>query len=136
LPPNKPTALKNGNLQSDEGARHRGTDLIFIQEPNEYQNRPAGIEKKYRIFTAGNGKHRAAIIINNKIDAILIAKLSDEDIVLLEIIHENLKFFAASMYFDIEDQIENNFTKMYWLMRFVKGGRILIAMKIEDLARC
>jgi hypothetical protein len=32
------------------------TDLIFIQEPYEYQNRPAGIGKKHRIFTAGTGK--------------------------------------------------------------------------------
>ena len=39
----------------------------------------------------------------------LIAKLSDEDTVFLEIIHKNKKFFAASMYFDIEDQTENNF---------------------------
>jgi hypothetical protein len=31
-------------------------DLILIQEPYEYQNRPVVIEKKYRIFTAGNGK--------------------------------------------------------------------------------
>jgi len=30
------------------------------------------------------------------------------------------------MYFDLEDQTENNFTKMGELMRFVKGGRILI----------
>jgi len=73
-------------------------------------------------------ENRAAIIINNKLDAILIAKLPDEDTVFLEIIHENLRFFAASMYFDIEDQIENNFTKMDGLMRFVKGGRILIAV--------
>jgi hypothetical protein len=59
-------------------------DLILIQEPYEYQNRPVGIEKKYRIFTAGNGKHRAAIIIiNSKIDAILVAKLSDKDTVFL-----------------------------------------------------
>jgi len=32
------------------------------------------------------------------------------------------------MYFDLEDQIENNFTKMDELMRFVKGGRILRAV--------
>jgi hypothetical protein len=30
-------------------------DLIFVQEPYEYQNRPVGIGKKYRIFTAGMG---------------------------------------------------------------------------------
>ena len=65
-------------------------DLILIQEPYKYQNRPVGIEKKYRILTEGNGKHRAAtIIINSKIDAILNAKLSDEYTVFLEIIHEN-----------------------------------------------
>jgi hypothetical protein len=57
----------------------------------------------------------------------LIAKQSDEDTVLLEIIHKNLKFFAASMYFDIEDQNENNLKKMDDIQRFVSGGRILIA---------
>jgi len=41
-------------------------DLILIQETYEYQNRPVRIEKKFRIFTAGNGKHRAAIVIPNK----------------------------------------------------------------------
>jgi hypothetical protein len=46
--------------------------------------------------------------------------------IFLEIIHENLKFFAASMYFNIEDQIEN-FTKIDALLHFAKGGKILIA---------
>jgi hypothetical protein len=86
-------------------------DLI-CQEPFEYQNRPVGIEKTYRIFTAGNGKQRAAIVIpNNKIDATLITQISNNDTAFLEIIHKNLKFYAVSMYFDIEDQIENNFFK-------------------------
>jgi len=44
---------------------------------------------------------------------------------MVEIVHENLKFFAASMYFDVEVQTENNFTKMDELMRFVKVGIIL-----------
>jgi len=102
--------------------------LIFVQELYDYQHRPVGIEKKYRIFTAENGKHGAAVIIpNNKIDAMLITQISNEDTMFLEIIHENLKFFAASMYFDIEIQIENNFTKIDAILQFVKGGRILIA---------
>jgi hypothetical protein len=55
-------------------------DLLFIQEPCEYQSRLVGIDKKYRIFTAGDGEYRAAIIItNNKIDAIFITNFSDED---------------------------------------------------------
>jgi len=41
-------------------------DLTFVQEPCEYQNRPVGTEKKCRIFTAGNGKRRVAIVIPNK----------------------------------------------------------------------
>jgi len=105
------------------------TDIIFIQEPYKYQNRPVGIVKKYRIFTAVNGKHRAATVIpNNKTNAILITQISNEDTVFLEIIYENMKFFTASMYFDIEDQIENNFTKIDALLHFAKGGKNLIAM--------
>jgi len=62
------------------------TDFIFIQEHYEYQSRPAGIGRKHRIYTAGTGKYRAAIIIiNNNIDAILITKISDEDTVVLEL---------------------------------------------------
>jgi hypothetical protein len=50
-------------------------DLILIQEPYKYKNRPVRIVMKYRIFTGGKGKHRAAIVIpNNKIDAMLITQ--------------------------------------------------------------
>ena len=55
-------------------------DLLLILESYEYQNKPPGMEKKIRVFTAGTGKHRAAIrVINSKIDAILITQLLDED---------------------------------------------------------
>ena len=38
-----------------------------------------GIEKKHRIFTAGNGKLRAAVVIpNNKFDVMLITQISNE----------------------------------------------------------
>lgn len=56
-----------------------------------------------------------------------LQKYQMKDTVFLEIIHENLKFFAASMYFDLKNQIENNFTKMDALLQFANGGRILIA---------
>jgi hypothetical protein len=88
-------------------------DLLLIQEPYEYKNRLTGISKQYRTYTAGTGKHRAAIIItNSNIDAILISKLSDEDTIAVEIINEDMSFLAASMYFDIEDQIQNNLNEM------------------------
>jgi hypothetical protein len=33
-------------------------DLLFSEEPYEYKNRPLGIDKKYRIFIAGDGKQQ------------------------------------------------------------------------------
>jgi hypothetical protein len=47
--------------------------------------------------------------------------------VLVEITQEKWKLLAASMYFDIENQIENNFTKMDEITRYAKGGKLLIA---------
>ena len=132
----KQTSCLQINLQHSRSATYNlmkiteteEPDLLLIQEPYEYQNKPVGIEKKNRIFTAGTGKHRAAIIvINSKMDAILIAKLSDEDTVVLEIIHGKQKFYAASMYFDYEEQIENKFNKLDEIMRFINGGGMLIA---------
>jgi hypothetical protein len=103
-------------------------DQLLIQESYEYQNKPPGMEKKNRIYTAGTGKHREAIIvINSKIDAILIAQLSEEDTVVLEIVHRKQKCFAASMYFDHEEQTENKFYKLDEIISFSNEGRILIA---------
>jgi len=104
-------------------------DLLLIQEQYEYKNRLTGMSKQYQIYTAGTGKHRAAIIItNSNIGAILISKLSDEDKIVLEIIYEGMSFLAASMHFDINDQIQNNLNEMDKLVRFAKEGRILIAV--------
>jgi len=48
---------------------------------------------KYLLLETGN---RAAIVIpSNKIDAMLITHISNENAVYLEIIHEKIKFFAV-----------------------------------------
>ncbi len=55
------------------------------------------------------GEIRAAIIISdNTIDTLLIAQLSDEDAVLLEIRKGNTNFYAASTYLNYNEPIENN----------------------------
>ena len=36
--------------------------------------------------------------------------MSDEDTVVLELTYNNLKFYAASMYFDIQEQLEQTLT--------------------------
>ena len=74
------------------------TYIAFIQEPYVYQNQVAGISRKHWLLACGNGRKRAAIVVINKqIDALLISQLSEEDIVVVEIIQGNLKFIAASI---------------------------------------
>jgi len=85
------------------------------------------MSKQYRIYTAGTEKHGAELIItNNNIDAILISKLSDEYTVVLEVIYEAMSFLAASMYFDIDAEIQNNLNEMNKIVRCAKQGGILI----------
>ena len=63
------------------------TDIIFIQEPYKTRGKIAGLSKKIKIFTSGEGKHRAATAVkNNKLDTMLIKQISDENVVVLEVI--------------------------------------------------
>lgn len=88
-------------------------DIIFIQEPYVLQNKLAGISRKYRIFTKGENRIRAAIVVANKqIDAVLLNQISDEDAVVVEILHNKLKFNAVSMYMDIRADINDDFRKL------------------------
>jgi hypothetical protein len=73
-------------------------DIAFIQKPYIYQNQVTGISRKYRIFACGNGRKRAATVVANKqIDALLISQLSEENIIVADIIQGNLEFIAASI---------------------------------------
>jgi hypothetical protein len=48
-------------------------DIICIQEPYINQGRTVGIDTQYKIFTAGEARSRAAVIITNRnVDATLI----------------------------------------------------------------
>jgi len=64
--------------------------------------------------------------MTKKIVAMHITHISNEDAVCLEIIQEKIKLFAMSMYLNIEEQIENIFTKIDQILQFVKGPRNLI----------
>jgi hypothetical protein len=64
-------------------------DIAFGQEPYCLQNKVAGISRNYRVFSAGNRRKRAAMMVANKeIDAIMLTQLSYEDTVVLELIKE------------------------------------------------
>jgi hypothetical protein len=87
-------------------------DITFIQEPYVYQNQVSGISRKYRIFACGHGRKRAATVVTNKsTDALLIHQISEEDIVVVEINQGNMKFTAASIYLDIENEIKRTLAK-------------------------
>ena len=72
--------------------------MALIQEPHHYQGKLAGITKGYRTYAYGEGKHRAAIILqDNTIAALLITQLSHKDAVLLEINNGKLSFYAQRL---------------------------------------
>ena len=56
------------------------TDIIFIKEPHIIQGKVVGIPTKYKIFTSGDDRCRAAVVVTNKhIDVMSIHQLSDVD---------------------------------------------------------
>jgi hypothetical protein len=119
------TATDNFNQLTMETA----LDIAFLQEPYIYQNQVTGISRKHRIFACGNGRKRAAIVVTNKnVDALLISQLSEEDIVVVEIIQGNLKFIAASIYLDIGNEITTDLNKIENILQFAKGKGLLMAM--------
>jgi len=51
-------------------------DILCIQEPYTVQNKIADLSKKYKIFTSGKGRNRAAMVVtNNQVDTLLIKQL-------------------------------------------------------------
>jgi hypothetical protein len=104
-------------------------DKAFIQEPYTYHNKVTGISRKYRIFACGNGRKRAVVVVVNKqIDALLISQLSEEDTVVVQIMQCNLKFIAASIYLDINNEITMDLYKIENILQFAKGRGLLVAM--------
>ena len=105
------------------------TDIVFVQEPYLYQNKTAGITRTHRTYTAHEEKNRTAIIIANKnIDAVLIKQLSDRDTVVIEMRYKSIGILAASIYCDINEDIDKNTSKIDEILRFNKSTGILIAM--------
>ena len=91
--PSKPTTLEGGNSKLNADDINRQIGMALIQEPYQYQGKITGITKGYRTYAYGEGKRRAAIIIqDNTIDALLITQLSNNDAVLMEINNQNLSF--------------------------------------------
>jgi len=88
------------------------THIICIQEPYVIGNKIVGLSQYYKVFSSGEGRKRAAIVINNRqIDTLLINQLSDEDAVVLETKVDNAKIIIASLYFDINRPLDTDMKK-------------------------
>ena len=52
--------------------------MAYLQEPYTVLNNVAGLPKSFKIFACGNGRKRAAVIVNNnKIDELAGKQVSD-----------------------------------------------------------
>jgi hypothetical protein len=97
-------------------------DILCIQEPYTIRNKIVGLYKQYKTFTSGEGRNRAATVVNNNlVDTILIKQLSDEDLVVLELTHNNDRIILASMYFDISRPIDIDMLKVEVITLHAKG---------------
>jgi hypothetical protein len=88
---------------------NEGIDVAFIQQPYTAHNRVAEITKRYRKFTSSEGRFRSTMVVTNiQIDALLTQRSTDNDAVVVELIHGNLKFNTANMYLDITEKLDND----------------------------
>ncbi|KDQ71554.1 hypothetical protein L798_09187 [Zootermopsis nevadensis] len=99
-----------------------------MQEPYVINSKLVGIPSSFITYTAGNDRKRSAIIQNNnKIDAIMINQLSDEDCVVVEVWANEIKLYAVSIYFDINNDIERDIKKMESILHHANGSGLIIA---------
>ena len=124
------------NLQHSRVATANLTQIIlqynigvpFVQEPYTILNKVAGFPKGFKIFTRRSGRKRSAIIVNNDIDVIAITQGSHEDAILTEFIYQGLKFYGASLYIPIDQDIEWDLGTIEEIIRLTKGEMLLLAL--------
>ena len=89
----------------------------------------AGFPEPFRIFAYGNGRNRAAVIVNNnKIDAIAVKQVSDEDASLIEFSCKGLKFYGASLYFAIDLDMGRDIGKVEEIRKLTRGKVLIISI--------
>jgi len=105
------------------------TDVLCLQETYVTQNKIVCIPRKLKIHIYGEGRHRAAIVVtNNQKNFFLLRQISDEGTLVLEAVSDKGKIIIASMYFDINRQIEDDLIEIEALIHHAKGYGILLAI--------
>ena len=89
----------------------------------------AGFPKSFRKFAYGNGRKRAVVIVNNnKIDAVAVKQVSDEDASLIEFSCKGLKFYGASLYFAIDRDMGRDIRKLEEIRKLTRGKDLIISI--------
>ena len=106
---------------------------LFLQEPYTIRNKIVGIPNKYKFFAPVEVRHRAAIVVTNALIAtLLIQQLSNMNTVVLEVIIHNGKIILVNMYLYINQQIDDDLTKIEAIIQHAKGAGLFLAMDITD----
>jgi hypothetical protein len=85
--------------------------------------------KKHKIYASGEGRHRTIIVVtNNQIDSLLLRQLSDEVTETIEVVSDKAKTIIASMYFDINREIECDLKQIETIIHHAKGTGVLLAI--------
>jgi hypothetical protein len=87
------------------------TKLLVYQKTKKFSHR-----EKQEICAA-------AVVTNNHVDTLLIKQISNEYMVVLEVIIGNIKIIVASMYFHINREIEIDLVKIEGNIITCKGSR-------------
>ncbi|KAF6217313.1 hypothetical protein GE061_001667 [Apolygus lucorum] len=108
----------------------RSIDLAMFQEPYCQNTSVAGLHKSWRIYQAGQGRKRSAIVLANpSLDAILVTECSDEDHLAVEIRDKSgFTFVVVSCYFDYNRDIRDEFRKLEGIFDRFRHLRILLAI--------
>jgi hypothetical protein len=91
------------------------------------------VSQENKIYASGERRHRADIVVsNNQIDSLLLKQLSDKDTVVLKVVSDKAKTIIASMYFDINRQIEGDLKKIEAIIYHAKGAGVLLAIDSDS----
>jgi hypothetical protein len=100
-----------------------------VQEPYAINKNITGFPKGFRTFAHGEGRKRAAIVVNNNdIDVTAITQVSHEDAILTEIQYKGAKLFGTSLYLPIDRDIDRYFEKIENILQLTRGEGLILAI--------
>jgi hypothetical protein len=94
----------------------------------------AGFPKYFKIF-ALETEGKICRDCNNNIDAVAIKQVSDEEDILLEISYKSLSFYGASLYFEIDPDIERDIGKVEEIIELTKGKGLILSINSKSRSK-